>query len=67
MYSALFGILSAIRNIKVCRSIILPVDLSGCKSWSVALSECHRVKVFKNRVLRNIFGPNRDDVKGNED
>jgi hypothetical protein len=24
----------------------------------------HRLKVFKNRVLRKIFGPNRDDVTG---
>jgi hypothetical protein len=55
------------KKIKVCRSTILPVDLCGCESWSVALSEGHRRKVFENRVLRKIFEPDRDDVTGNEE
>jgi hypothetical protein len=28
------------------------------------LSEEHRLRVFENRVLRRIFGPKRDEVKG---
>jgi hypothetical protein len=28
------------------------------------LREEHRLLVFKNRVLRKIFGPKRDEVKG---
>jgi hypothetical protein len=28
------------------------------------MSEEHRLKVFQNRVLRNIFGPRRDKVTG---
>ena len=28
------------------------------------MSEEHRLRVFENRVLRNIFGPKRDEVKG---
>jgi hypothetical protein len=28
------------------------------------LSEEHRLRVFQNGVLRNIFGPKRDEVTG---
>jgi hypothetical protein len=30
------------------------------------LKEEHRLRVFENRVLRRIFGPNRDEVRGME-
>jgi diketogulonate reductase-like aldo/keto reductase len=36
----------------------------GCETWFVTLREEHRVRVFENRVLRGIFGPKRDEVKG---
>jgi hypothetical protein len=38
-------------KIKIGRTIILPVVLYGCETWSITL------RVFKNRVLRRIFGP----------
>jgi hypothetical protein len=41
---------------------ILPVVLYGCETWSLALREKHRLRVFENRVLRRIFGPRRDEV-----
>jgi hypothetical protein len=28
------------------------------------LREEHRLRVFENRVLKNIFGPKRDEVTG---
>jgi hypothetical protein len=31
---------------------------------SLTLREEHRLRVFENRVLRRIFGPNRDKVTG---
>jgi hypothetical protein len=31
---------------------------------SLALKEEHRLRVFENRVLRRIFGPNGDEVTG---
>ena len=34
--------------------------LSGCEAWSLTLREERRLRVFKNRVLRRIFGPKRD-------
>jgi hypothetical protein len=54
------------RNIKVTiyRTIILPVVLYGCETWSLTLREERRLRVFENRVLRRIFGPKRDEVMG---
>jgi hypothetical protein len=50
--------------IKIYRTIILPVVLYGCETWSLTLREEHRLRVFKNRVLRRIFGTKRDEVTG---
>jgi hypothetical protein len=38
------------------KTIIVPVVLYGCETWSVTLREEHRLRVFENRVLRGIFG-----------
>jgi hypothetical protein len=46
------------------KTIILPVVLYGCETWSLTLREEHRLKVFENRVLRKIFGSKRDEVTG---
>jgi hypothetical protein len=51
-------------NVKIYKTIILPVVWYGCKTWSLTLSEEHRLRVFENRVLRGIFGPKRDEVTG---
>jgi hypothetical protein len=51
-------------KIKVYKTIILPVVLYGCESWSLTLKEDHRPRVFENRVLRRIFGPKTDEVTG---
>jgi len=51
-------------KIKICRTIILPVVLYGCETWSLTLREERRLSLFENRVLRRIFGPNRDEVTG---
>ena len=46
------------------RTIILPVVLYGCETWSLTLREERRLRVFDSRVLRRIFGPKRDGVTG---
>jgi hypothetical protein len=51
-------------KVKICKTIILPVVLYGCETWSLTLREEHRQRVFENRVLRRIFGPKRDVVAG---
>jgi hypothetical protein len=50
--------------IKIYRTIILPVVLYGCEALSLTLREERRLKVFENRVLRRMFGPERDEVTG---
>jgi hypothetical protein len=34
----------------------LPIDFYDCETWSLALKEEHKLRVFENRVLRRIFG-----------
>jgi hypothetical protein len=47
-------------NIKTHKTVILPVVLYGCGTWSLTLREEHRLRVSENRVLR-IFGPKREE------
>ena len=56
------SLLSKNLKIKIHRTIILPVVLYGCETWSLMLREERRLWVFENRVLRRIFGPKRDEV-----
>jgi len=57
-------LLSKNLKIKIYRTIILPVVLYGCETWSLILREERRPRVFENRVLRRVFGPKRDEVRG---
>ena len=43
-------------KIKIYKTIILPIVLYGCETL-IAES---RLRVFENRILWQIFGPNRD-------
>jgi hypothetical protein len=43
------------------KTIISPVVLYGCETWSLTLREEHRLRVFESRVLRRMFGPKRDE------
>ena len=56
------SLLSKNLKIKICRTIILPVILHGCKTWSLILREERKIRVYENRVLRRIFGPKKDEV-----
>jgi hypothetical protein len=51
-------------KVKTYKTIIPPVVLYGCETWSLALREEHILRVFENRVLSRIFGPKRDEVTG---
>jgi hypothetical protein len=58
------SLLSKKLKIRIYRTIIFPVVLYGCETWSLTLKEKRRVRVFENRVLRRIFGPKWDEVTG---
>jgi hypothetical protein len=51
-----------VKKIKIYGNIILPVVLYGCETWSLTLREERKLRVFENRVLREIFGGKRDGV-----
>jgi hypothetical protein len=53
------SLLSKYIKIKIYKTIILPFVLYRCETWSLTLREEHRLRVFKNRMLRRIFGPKR--------
>ena len=57
-------LLSKNLKIKIYRTIILPVVLYGCETWSPTLREERRLRVFENRVLCGVFGPKRCEVTG---
>jgi hypothetical protein len=48
----------------IYKIIVWPVVLYGCETWSLTMREEHRLRVFESRVLRRVFGPNRDEVTG---
>ena len=49
-------------SVKIYRTIILPVVLYRCGTWSLTLREERKLRVFENMVLRTISGPRRDEV-----
>jgi hypothetical protein len=51
-------------KVKTPRTEILPVVLYGCETWSLALREERRLRVFENGMLMRIFGPKMDEVTG---
>jgi len=56
------SLLSKNVNIKIYRTIILPVVLRRCETWSLKLREVRRLSVIKNGVLWRIFGSKRNEV-----
>jgi hypothetical protein len=57
-------VLSKDVKIRVYRIINLPLVLYGCETWSLTLREEQRLRVFENRVLRRVFGPEMEEVTG---
>ncbi|KAJ4439415.1 hypothetical protein ANN_07539 [Periplaneta americana] len=57
-------LLSKTLKVRIHKTVILPVVLYGCETWTLTLREEHRLRVFENKVLRKIFGAKRDEVTG---
>jgi hypothetical protein len=51
-------------NFKIYKAIIFPVVLYGYETWSLTLREEHRLRMFVNRMLRRIFGPKGEEIRG---
>jgi hypothetical protein len=59
------SLLSKNTKIKIYITIILPLFLYGCETWSLTLMVERRLRVFDNTVLSRTFGPKGDEVTGN--
>jgi hypothetical protein len=51
-------------KIKIYRTVILPVILHACVTWSLILRDEHKLRVCDNRALRKISGSERDEEIG---
>ncbi|KAJ4438760.1 hypothetical protein ANN_14711 [Periplaneta americana] len=58
------SLLSKNLKVRIYKTVILPVLLYGCETWTLTLREEHRLRVFENKVLRKIFRAKRDEVTG---
>ncbi|KAJ4442231.1 hypothetical protein ANN_12097 [Periplaneta americana] len=58
------NLLSKNLKVRIYKTVILPVVLYGCETWTLTLREEHRLRVFENKMLRKIFGAKRDEVTG---
>ncbi|KAJ4443845.1 hypothetical protein ANN_05632 [Periplaneta americana] len=58
------SLLSKNLKVRIYKTVISPVALYGCETWTLTLREEHRLMVFENKVLRKIFGAKRDEVTG---
>ncbi|KAJ4433943.1 hypothetical protein ANN_16262 [Periplaneta americana] len=58
------SLLSKYLKVRIYKTVILPLVLYGCETWTLTLREEQRLRVFENKVLRKIFGAKRDEVTG---
>ncbi|KAJ4438181.1 hypothetical protein ANN_14120, partial [Periplaneta americana] len=58
------SLLSKNLKVRIYKTVILPVLLYGCETWTLTLREEHRLRVFENKVLRKIFGAKQDEITG---
>ncbi|KAJ4450659.1 hypothetical protein ANN_02088 [Periplaneta americana] len=58
------NLLSKNLKVRIYKTVILPVVLYGCETWTLTLREEQRLRLFENKVVRKIFGSKRDEVTG---
>jgi hypothetical protein len=49
-------------KIRIYKTVIFPLVLYGCETWSLNLRKKHRLRMFENGVLKKIFWPKSDEV-----
>ena len=57
------SVLSKNLKIEIYSTIILPVVLYECETWSLTLKEERSLRLFENRILKKTFGPKVGEVK----
>jgi hypothetical protein len=56
--------MSYLPDITIDRTVIWRCVLCGCQSLFLTLGQEHRLRVFENGVLREVFGSVRDKLTG---
>jgi hypothetical protein len=56
-----FLVISKNAKIKIYKTVILPIVLYGCETWSLTMRKELGLRVFENTVLRKVFGPKREE------
>ena len=51
-------------RLRCTKTVVLPVVLYECKTWSLTLREERRLRMLENRVPRKTFGPKSYEVTG---
>jgi hypothetical protein len=51
-------------KVRIYKTIVLPVVLHGCETWSLTVREEYKLRALENRMLRRIFGLKRNGVTG---
>ena len=51
---------SALLKIKIYKTVMLPVVLYGCETWSLTYRKEHSLRLLANRIIWGIFRPKRD-------
>ena len=59
-----FRLLFKTLKVNTHKTIVLPVVLYGCETWSLTLIEENRLRVLENKVLRKIFGAKSYEITG---
>ncbi|KAJ4446921.1 hypothetical protein ANN_13622 [Periplaneta americana] len=59
------SLLSKKLKVRINKTVILPVVLYGCETWTLTLREEQRLRVFENKILRKIFGAKSDERQDN--
>ncbi|KAJ4447426.1 hypothetical protein ANN_09433 [Periplaneta americana] len=58
------SLLSKNLKFRIYKTVILPVVVYGCETWTLTSREEDVLRLFENEVLRKIFGAKRDEVTG---
>jgi hypothetical protein len=52
--------LSTQTKIKLYKTLVRPVLMYGCESWSLSKKEENEINIFERNILRKIYGPTND-------
>jgi hypothetical protein len=52
------------KKIRIYKTMVLLLVLYGCKTWSLALREKHKLRVFENMALGILFELKKNEVTG---